>query len=53
MSTPIHLVGDGEHARRHLDAERLRGLQVQDELEFGRLQHRQFGRLLSLRILPA
>ena len=30
-----HLVGDGEHPRRHLDAERLRRLTVDDELEFG------------------
>src|ERR1700745_2302607 len=41
-----HLVDDGEHTRGHLDAERLRRLQVQDELEFGRLQHRQFSWLL-------
>src|SRR5580704_2833251 len=36
-----HIVGDGEHPWRHLDAERSRRLQVDDELEFGRLQHRQ------------
>src|SRR5262245_55470112 len=28
-----HLVGNGEQRRRHLDAERARGLQVDDELE--------------------
>jgi hypothetical protein len=30
-----HLVGDGENGRRHLDADRSRRLQVDDELEFG------------------
>jgi len=30
-----HLVGDGENRRRHLDADRSRRLQVDDELEFG------------------
>ena len=32
-----HLVGDGEQRRRNLKAERLGRLQVNDELEFGRL----------------
>jgi len=32
-----HLVGDGEHRWRHLDAKRSRRLQVDDELEFGQL----------------
>src|SRR5262249_25857139 len=35
------LVGNGEYGWRHLDAECPRGLHVDDELEFGRLQHRQ------------
>src|SRR6202011_2863439 len=43
-----HLVGDGEHPWRHLDAERSRRLKVDDELEFGRLQHRQVGGLGAL-----
>jgi hypothetical protein len=30
-----HLVGDGENRRGHLDADRSRSLQVDDELEFG------------------
>jgi hypothetical protein len=30
----------------------LRRLKVDDEFEFGRLQHRQIGRLRALRILP-
>jgi hypothetical protein len=29
-----HLVGAGEHAGRHLDAQRLRGLEVDDQLIF-------------------
>src|SRR5262249_11165951 len=32
-----HLVGDGEQARRNGEVERPRCLQVDDELEFGRL----------------
>src|SRR5215471_14337278 len=43
-----HVVDDGEHARRYREAEVLRCLQVDDQLEFGRLQHRQIGRLLAL-----
>jgi hypothetical protein len=37
-------VGECEHLRRHFETERLRGLQVDYELEFGRLLHRQVGR---------
>ena len=33
----------GEHARRDGDAERLRGVQIDHELEFGRLHDRQVG----------
>ena len=40
-----HLVGDREHVLRYLDAERSRRLQVDGELELGRLQHRQVGGL--------
>src|SRR5262249_36901675 len=49
-STPSldHLVGDGEHARRDGVTERLSSLHVDDQLEFGRLQYRQVGRLLAL-----
>src|SRR5262245_40188144 len=43
-----HLVDDGEYSRRHLYVQRSRRLQVYDELEFGRLQYRQFGWLLTL-----
>jgi hypothetical protein len=43
-----NLIGDREHPWRHLDAERSRRLKVDDELEFGRLQHRQVGGLLAL-----
>jgi hypothetical protein len=38
-----HIVRDGEHARRHVDAECPRRLKVDDELEFGRLHDRQVG----------
>jgi hypothetical protein len=43
-----HLVGAGEHDRRHIDAERLGGLEVEHRLVFGRRLHRQVGRLLAL-----
>ena len=32
-----HLVGDGEQRRRHSEVVRLRGFQIDDELDFGRL----------------
>src|ERR1700751_5234889 len=40
-----HLVGDGQHARRNGQTKRPGGLEVDDELELGRLLHRQIGRL--------
>ena len=38
-----HLVHNGDYPWRHLNAEHSRRLKVDDELEFGRLQHRQVG----------
>ena len=35
-----YLIGDGKHRWRHLDAELSRRLQIDEELELGRLQHR-------------
>src|ERR1700730_10814854 len=43
-----HLVGTREHGRRNVDAKRLRGLEVDHEVEFCRQHHRQFRRLLAL-----
>jgi hypothetical protein len=40
-----HLVGDGGHRWRNIEAERLRGLEMDDQLEFSRLHHRQVGGL--------
>jgi hypothetical protein len=39
-----HLIGAGKQHRRHLQAERLGGLQVEDEFELGRLLDREVGR---------
>ena len=43
-----HLVGAGEQRRWHGDAKRLRGLEVDPQLIFGRVLHRKVGRLLAL-----
>src|SRR4051812_24893925 len=42
------LVGAGEERLRHGEAERLRGLEVDYQLEFGRLLDRQIGRPLGV-----
>src|SRR5215472_13373860 len=47
-----HLVGNGQQRWRHRKIDRSRGMQVDDELEFGRLHHRQVGRLLALKDAP-
>ncbi len=36
-----HLVGEGEHPWRNIEAQRLGGLKVDHQLELGRLQHRE------------
>ena len=41
-------VGAGEQRRRHVEAERTSGRQVDDEVELGRLHHRQVGGLIAL-----
>ena len=47
-----HLFHDGEHAGRDVEAERLGGLGVDDEFEFGGLLHRQVGGFSPLRMRP-
>jgi hypothetical protein len=42
-----HLVGEQLHRVGHFDAQCPGRLQVNDELEFGRLHHRQIGRFLA------
>jgi hypothetical protein len=47
-----HLVGASEQQRRHVEAERLRRLEVDHQLELGWLLNRQIARLDSLEELP-
>ena len=42
-----HLVGTSKNCGRHDEAERLGGLQVDDQLVLGRRLHRQVGGLLA------
>src|SRR6266511_4421084 len=46
------LPAGGEQRRRHREAERLRGIQIDDELELGRLYDWQISRLFSLENTP-
>src|ERR1700730_6122362 len=42
------LIGEREHRRRHFEAKRLHGLQVDHQLEFSGLLHWQIGGLCTL-----
>ena len=46
-----HLVGAGKKRRRHVEAERLRHDQVNDEVELGRLLDRKIGGFAPRKIL--
>src|SRR5262249_35853648 len=48
----IHLVGEREQPVRHVEVEYPGCLEVEHELEFGRLHHRQVGRLFALENAP-
>jgi hypothetical protein len=45
-------VGAAGHGQRDGDAERLGGLEVQEQFNFGGLLHRQVGRILALEDAP-
>jgi hypothetical protein len=47
-----HLVGASEQGERHGDAERLRPLQVDNQLDLGRLLHRQVGTFSPFKMRP-
>ena len=47
-----HLVGDGRQTGRDLEAERFRGFEIDHELEFCGLHHRQIARFGSPRMRP-
>src|SRR5262249_48446405 len=47
-----HLVGEREQPIRHVETERLGGLEIDHELELGRLHHRRISRLLALEYSP-
>src|SRR5262245_64230768 len=53
-STPSldHLVGAGEQAIRHREAERLRGPEIEHELELGRLHDWQVSGIVALENTP-
>src|SRR6516165_10267426 len=48
-----YLVGERKQLGRNVEAERLGGLEVDDELEFGGLNHRQVDRLLAPEYPPS
>jgi hypothetical protein len=44
-----HLVGERAQLERHVEAERLGGLEVDHQLELGRLRDRQVGGLFAIK----
>src|SRR5438067_2106955 len=44
-----HFIGAGEQGRRYFEAKFLRGFEIDNEFELGRLHHREVGRLRALK----
>jgi len=46
-----HVVGEGQERRRYIKAERLGGLEIDDQFELGRLKYRKVAGLILAKLL--
>jgi len=52
VAKPAHLVGGGEQRLWNGESERFGGLEIENQLEFGRLYDRKIGGFSPLRMRP-